>query len=1369
MQLLPFGFRIADSSVSLPRRPAAPQFTFEPGETPGTVALTFAELPAAGDAVERGDGLGEIVALVWRLVGVDDSFHGLGSAAGTYEIGLPAEAAEIEVAAVGTSGRGAITRAFVTASVAPVSPFVVTANPVLSGSPTEGDPLVYTPLAWTGDPGVTVTDYLVPCEDTSKTGPGTPYPLPATVPFIAAPKDCFFIRSKASGPGVADPDASYDSAAVSITALAVTPDDVSVASPPLPAAAVVKLKSVTNATFPEATITGRATITAGSATAQVIKYVAATGMLYLGPITNGPIAADAAITCSAGGAAVADGASAAWAFTAGEAYYVAPPIINGTPASISEVPLAWWAQDSAHAVETPIDLTGTFFKWLGSRYVGFAWDYTGQGVAGVARSATAWLPIGIPTLESLPKGDWFPITAAETGGKTRLVGAYVWEGHDPDLWDDGHLTLSSDARLESVQFPTDYEPTTYNGATTVVGGRTFVRRDCGSAIYGGKDYFVFTPGDAGDESRAKNLGLVPTIGGARPALGERNVITLLGTPEPTTLSGQERLVGRSPEQAMLGEQGGNCMQFPRGKDAQGDRILLGHDVLGPTISRDAAETWEVEHGNGLLVSQTCSGILMDYPYAHGVWGSLFMRSFGNYGTKDGLYRLDWTTMRWSLRKALDDVQGSNSGQFRRNQRYIAKVAGSGSGPATRTLYALHVGGPYNQNTADVVQVYRANANGGDSWAAFGAALPFATFGIPYEIIADATALYVCTQKGLWRRPVGTDTWTKATGLGTAAVYHIEKHGSTVYACTPNGLFKAADAATLAFSSIYSGTVLYFSICPTNPNRRVLVRSSVPHQYTTQGDSGWTAGSSQPYPGQPGNFQHNMTGPTWVQFHDTDPNIVFAMRNQHPGKSPDGGKTFVYASKNYDYSEMRDIAVSPNPDSYNVMLGGATDRLAVAYNAPHHAQDIEQNNKIDLKDAVDTALGKSLSAYSMAGTLILERNGKRRYVAQVGEHTNPKTLVVFSRQATTTRTDQAATGNGTVSVTSTDDIPGGIYRFTCTTPGGAGVGKFRGRTSAGQDMGEWTVGTQRTWNNPRGGGSITATFSAGGVAYTAGANPCVVTHDVEPVYDGTVINNGTKAATQVGQVNPAVPYRGVSGRQVVEMATDGSISVIRTIPYLFQGYMGPSGNVILASSGTGTLMRSPDEGVTWTTFASGLGNMAGVAFVIAAASPTDGQRAYAGLDNGLVKRIQSGVVTTIFDWDAWLTARGITTTSPGNSQRNSRWCPPVRGIVECPFDPNLVHICLYLFGEPYAVFRSLNAQAATPDWENITYDALDNGLAGPIQGLRQNLHTGEPLLISAKGTVMIDLPTGFRAAKGITRSLIADQRAMTGYASFHDRI
>jgi hypothetical protein len=112
-----------------------------------------------------------------------------------------------------------------------------------------------------------------------------------------------------------------------------------------------------------------------------------------------------------------------------------------------------------------------------------------------------------------------------------------------------------------------------------------------------------------------------------------------------------------------------------------------------------------------------------------------------------------------------------------------------------------------------------------------------------------------------------------------------------------------------------------------------------------------------------------------------------------------------------------------------------------------------------------------------------------------------------------------------------------------------------------------------------------------------------------------------------------------------------------------------------------------------------------------------------------------------------------------------------GIVECPFDANLVHIGLYVFGVPYAVFRSQNAQAAAAsvEWENITYDSLDNGLCGPIQRLRQNTLTGEPILCSAKGSVLVDLPAGFRTAKGITKSLIADIRAMPGYSTFTKRI
>lgn len=1322
----------------------------------------------------------------WTVPG--DVLAQMKAAAGTYTLadanvifgGLSGTApGRVEVKVLNAAGWGLVRDiwAYQTeATEEPVIPFVKTGDPVLSGTHTEGNPvLIATALAWTGDPRVEITyEVYQTADDASGTNASAAFAATGFVPSIVTTRDTYRVGAYATGPGVPGGRAGpYWSNWQAITAAAGT--SVTVTAPPMAATNRVKLKSVSGS-FPKATSTGRATITAGAATATIVEYVSATGMLYLGDITGGPITGNTAITSSAGGSAAADGDSAAWAYKAGEAYYLAPPVFNVAPTTLSALPKAQYDTDSAHASPKPIDLVGTFPQWLGTRYIEFAWEYTGPGVTGVGRSATAWLPIGKPTLTALPVDAWFPVVAAEPGvtNGRRITGIYLLDTY---VIDGSDWTTSSDEKLATVQYPTDREPTTANGATTVVNGQTYVLRNVGTAVHGTKDYAVFVNGDAADDARETMLGYTVWIGGEMTPMGVRQSVPDIIAPPASTRT-QYRMTMQAQANAEAGKQGGTCMQFPRAVDSIGDEIWMFHDVGRGVVSYDAGENWQIANTDGLGSMQTTSGIVIDGRYIHGMFGALFMQKLGNYDTKSGLWRYDRTgTKKWTQRKALAQVYGSNDGAFRRSMRYVAIVVGSGSGPETRTVFALHAPAEVWTGAGGLTnfQMYKST-NGGDTYAADGNAMPTGTFGVPYEIWATSTALYIGTSDGLWRRPIGGTAWTKATGLAAGAVYHFEVHGSTVFASVASasgGLYKATDSGSgsLAFSRILTGNVWYFAISPTNTNKRVALMNPpnnttpAPHQYTSSGDTGWKDGSSTQYLGQENDFAHRMYGNSsvWVKAHKTDDTIFYAMRFQHPGKSDDSGATFRWASKNDDYSEVRDIAVAPSHPK--IMAFGATDRLMIYAQAPEFTIDIPQGKKSSLKSDTNDILspGKQLGAQSCSGVVILERGSYRRFLGQVGEHTKPKVLVRFEKTTSTTRTDQTATGNGAVTISSTHNIPGGDYKFACTVTGGTGVGKLRGTAPMGLDMGEWTVGTERTWNHPY-GGSITAKFEDGGVDWKTTA---VVTYDVNPLGDYNLMNNATRTSAQVGQTNPAVPYRGCTGRYSLEMDTSGVVSLVRVLSYEFQGYMGPSGDVLLGVDGNTKMMRSPDGGASWTNIATFSGtDFGGVGHAVTAASPNDANRAYAGLKDGRVARVQNGVIAYIFDFDAWLTARGITTSCPGMAQRNGRWCPPVLSVVESPHDPNLVHAALYTFGEPYALFRCQNAQASSGwVWENITFDANGEGLGGPIQRMRQHDHTSEPVLCSVVGTAWVDLPEGFRAAKGITASMIADTKALPGFDSY----
>jgi hypothetical protein len=816
----------------------------------------------------------------------------------------------------------------------------------------------------------------------------------------------------------------------------------------------------------------------------------------------------------------------------------------------------------------------------------------------------------------------------------------------------------------------------------------------------------------------------------------------------------QRFVLRSEAQETIGEPGGTCMQFPRCVDAEGDYVHMAYDVTWPSESVDFGDDWTSDECRGLFASQSCMGICVDGKYVHGMFSSLFMANANSsYGAAEGIYRKNRETNQWDRTQPLSDVYGSNGGGMRYNMHYIAKVAGSGSGPDTRTLFAVHAPRPPSGSFSSM-QIYKST-NGGTSWATDGGSLATGTYGVPIGLFADSTALYLYTKDGVWRRPIGGSTWTKATGLTSDTVTHLEKHGSKVYASVQGqGLYTANDATTLSFSRLYQYDIRMFSVCPTDTNKIIVLGGGASPKKTTNGGSSWTDVASQPYDGQPNNFAHKLNGPpVWIKWHDTDPDRAIAMRQQHMGKSTDGGNTFVWASRNLDYSEVRSIGF--HRTDYQRMFLGMTDRLLLC--AEHGAAFVIDDNITESKKTeIDTALGGSLSAYTAAGTLLLDRGAQTGYVAHVGNHIGSKTPVISSRGVTTTETDKPTTGNGAISITASPDLPAGTYTLTCTTSASNG-GTFTGVGPLGVSLGTWTVGAARTYTHPR-GGTLAVTISDGSVDFSAGANPKVFKIFVNPIASQTVLNPGTKNASFFGQANPEVGYRGISGRHVFEMDADGSISLVRTIAYPFQGYMGGDGNVVLATTGNSTLMRSTDEGKSFSTWASGLGNFSGRGIPIVTASSHDTQRAYVGTADGMVKKIQNGTPKTVFSFDQWCTDNKISGDWPGNAQVNGRFVPPVSGIAESFYDPNLLYCCVYLFGAQYQMFRTENALAASPTWECIT---PPDGLAGPLQGMSIHPLTDEPVITSSHGTVWYKPKATHLAAYSITNSIIDDLRTGRG--------
>lgn len=714
---------------------------------------------------------------------------------------------------------------------------------------------------------------------------------------------------------------------------------------------------------------------------------------------------------------------------------------------------------------------------------------------------------------------------------------------------------------------------------------------------------------------------------------------------------------------------------------------------------------------------------------------------------------------WSLKLKIND----GSTDFT-----IGKVFTLTIGPATRTLYLVYAPSKTEDGFTNL-QIYKST-DGGDSWATDGGTLAVGTVGKPVGLLADATALYLHTLTGVRRRPIGDTTWTAATwpaGVSGSAL-NLEKRGTTIYASrSGKGLYTATDADTLAFSLKKTFNIRTFSVCPTNVNRIILVSNddALKSIVTHNNGSVWDDVENQQFPGQPNDFAHKLYGsPAWVMWHPTDQNVVLAMRFQHPGKSTDGGKTFAWSSRNLDYSEIRTVAFH-STDPYRLMFG-MTDRLVVA--SDHGARFVlDDNISTADKNTIRANIDGGSYALTARGALMLENGTRTGYVCQVGKHPQNKVPVFLARQVSLTRTQQTTsngvpgTGNGDVTYTASPNLPAGRYVLTCTTAATNG-GTFTGVGPAGVALGTWTVGTQRTYTHPR-GGTLQVLIADGSTDFTAGANPCVITITVNPVGGArTILDPSVMDIAYFSASDPSDQSRGISGRHKFSMDASGTITLDGTISNSFVGFMGTSGDVLLAYSGNGTLMRSTNGGSSFTSWATGVGNyMARSSMPAICASSHNNARAYVGINNGIVYKVQDGTKSIIFDFDAWAVANGISGDWGGAAVRNGRNVPMISGVAESFFDPNLVYCCTYFFGAPYCFFRTENALAASPTWENITFDAANRGLVQPIQNMTIHPLTDEPILFSAHGTVFVKPKQAHRTAYNITASIVDDLQAAPG--------
>lgn len=1251
----------------------------------------------------------------------------------------------------------------------PEVPFVVDTLPSVTGPLTEGAAVAYTPADWTGGASVEITHVFRLTDDTSATNPGAHFAPTSVVPTIDGTRDCLQVGVYAIGPGVpGDPE---DPTIYWGTPVQIAAADVTTPVTLNTAAIFVANRIDVDGLVAPAPVVGD-TLVSGGASAKIVGFVAGAsgaGTIFTGPITGGTIADNAAVGWTSGGTASANGAALARGLIGGEPFYWLGPGWNGTPTSEDDV--KWEIADASTGPWTVIDLSGSLPPWYGLKFLKATWRVTGYGIPGdpgYLEHTTGAMEIDIPTLAPLTTAQWFieAAVAAGPGSGDRVVAVWVRDDLNPTLvrW-----TTSSQAQIDANPYPSGHELCTRTATTQTVDSVVFRRWTTADAIYGTppKNYVVFL---STDSTRRTQFGLVYETGGARSPLGNRQSVPEIDVPPTGAVSTVSRFIGRSQRQRDLGEAGGACMQYPRGWGVDGDYVWMSFDVTGPAESFDRMVNWEVDSGIGLTASASTMGAeAFDGKYVVAVMSVMGRRTQGNHASKEGIYRKNRLTGLWSLVHAMTPVLGTN-GALRENLKHVCLAKGSGSTSENRTLFALDMPAS-SAATLDTFRLLKSTNSGG-SWAYDGAALSIATHGTPLWMIADETAIYIATKTRVIRRAFAPgSSWTVATGLPSGSKNKIEKHGTKIMAVVEGqGLYTANDAGTLAFTLKKSFPALWFSASPANPDRIVLTRNNntVPWTLYTRNDGvdGWPAASSQPYPGQPNDFAHRISGnATWVEFHPTDPDVCYAFRFQHPGRSDDGGRAFGYASNNMDYSQWRTTAF--HPTDYKRMVAGMVDRLMTAFDhgAAFAVDDaVSDNDKDAIKDIIEATPSGRPDALAVRGALLLVRGTRTGYVGQIGKNNELKTPVILARSVTDSRT-AAAAGNGTISYTASPDLPAGEYTLTCTTAAANG-GTFTGLAPLGVSMGTWTVGVERTWTDAR-GGTLTATINDGSTDFRAGANPAVFTITVNPIGGArTILNPSVKDASVYSQANPVTTYRGISGRHVFEMATNGTIALTRTIDFSFAGYMGRGGSIILGYDGNTTLKRSTNEGLTWSTWASGLQNFNGKGTATLRASSHDSQRAYTGTVNGRVQKVQNGVATTIFDFDGWCTDNGISGDWPGTSVVNGRQVPIVSGVAESWFDPNLVYCSTFIYGADLNFFRTKNALAASAadvEWENITRDVVGRGLPQTIEFLDCHPLTDEVLLYSSHGTVMEAPEAAHRAAYSIANSLIDDLRAQPGGA------
>ncbi len=1048
---------------------------------------------------------------------------------------------------------------------------------------------------------------------------------------------------------------------------------------------------------------------------------------------------------------------------AGQTIAITAGTYTGTPTSTTLINIL--ADDASGT--NPVEFTlvaSTLPTTAGGKYFRRTERVTGFGIATYLDTSTAWTAVNTAVLAAVAPAEWSISLVTPVGATDRLDTIDI----DSDLAATAaYWTTSTAEQLDATAFPAGWEAMTLSSTSGGYQHWAVADANHGTPV---KNYRIFEDTPA-DNLRRTRVRVLVTIGGVNtPRSAEK---TLPNPPNGATRT-WIRQVMRKEGQFNAGEIAGSGYQFPRSYSTSANDpnfVFCGVDISMPFMTRSFGDFWETPDFVGLRAGESTAGTIVDSGDANRVlvmYSACSLNAYGTFGAAAGIYRSLDKGATFTQVQALADVYGTNNSPLRCLVHYMCEAPGGT--PDTRTYYAIHAPAAFNSGTAGfgALQLYKANANGGSSWATDGGTLAIGTYGVPFGLQCKATgtnagALYLHTQNGVWRRPAGSSTWTAATGLPSGDKRHLEVVGNTVYVAVKGasgGLYSAPDATTLAFtrlSGLGAYNIVSFSVSKANTSRILVCGAAgVLPKWSWDGGATWGNISSHLYDGQTNDFDHKIHNEqSFFMWHETDPDLVLAMRFHHLGKSVDGGKNFFWSSRGYDYSVCRGIGF--HPTDYTIMALPMTDRLLTYTDT---GGDWVNDDSIGTteKTAIEVAVngGAAMSSYSGSGGIVLTRNSHIGVVAGCGDN-GMRTPIIHSMTVTQPANSATGTGNGTLTgLSAAAGQPSGTYKLSCTTAATNG-GTFTLTSPTGTTLGTTAMGAFTI-------GGISGTLADGSTDFSAlPASRKVFSIYVNPIGACSVLNPAQKGTSFFGQVSPSVTYRGCVGCQRWIMSTGGVITQDATWAYEFVGYGGTGGAVIFGvvvndgSADAGKVYRSTSEGGAWSVWYTpastgndhsfrGRGNPA------IAVSTHNAERVYIGTKTGRVRLLQgsggSPTATVIFDFKTVMASLYPSVSGwAGYPHPSGGVAPPIMSITESAYDPNLLYCSVLHYGGA-AFFRTTNALGATPVWEDITADGMH---FGGYQIYRHPL-TDEIIATGTHGTTVYKPPAAHRTAYSITTSV-----------------